>query len=294
METGRQVWNPRKAPSSRTERAYCVSEGVEWDSLRQRLSMDVRCKLLGHVRDSTEFEERHEDRPRGTVLICREFQVCRRCGDREEMYRNEQVLSPDPDEVGQGSKRGRPPPRVAGAKTERTGRTTGPRAAGQRPRTESPMSGAEARRRPPGRRPMAQPAPTSPGRRTRTTNRWTQGRRRRGRTARAPPNRTTPGRPPITVSSCRTRAPARVRPMTPGTARQWPTGEVVRLPTGMETIHRPPSSTPGTRRPARSTVTTADGGGKRTGRRFERATSAPSAGGRISRSADGRARAARR
>jgi len=63
--------------------------------------MDVRCKLLGHVRDSTEFEERHEDRPRGTVLICREFQVCRRCGDREEMYRNEQVLSPDPDEVGQ-------------------------------------------------------------------------------------------------------------------------------------------------------------------------------------------------
>ena len=63
--------------------------------------MDVRCKLLGHVRDSTEFEERHEDRPRGTVLICREFQVCRRCGDREEMYRNEQGLSPDPDEVGQ-------------------------------------------------------------------------------------------------------------------------------------------------------------------------------------------------
>jgi len=178
------------------------------------------------------------------------------------MYRNEQVLSPDPDEVGQGSKRGRPPPRVAGAKTERTGRTTGPRAARQRPRTESPMSGAEARRRPPGRRPMAQPAPTSPGRRTRTTNRWTQGRRRRGRTARTPPNRTTPGRSPITVSSCRTRAPARVRPMTPGTARQWPTGEVVRLPTGMETIHRPPSSTPGTRRPARSTVTTADGSGR--------------------------------
>lgn len=56
--------------------------------------MGVQCKLLGHVRDSTEFEERQESRPDGTVLICREYQVCRRCGDREEMYRNEQTLTP--------------------------------------------------------------------------------------------------------------------------------------------------------------------------------------------------------
>jgi len=54
--------------------------------------MGVRCKLLGHIRDSTEFEERREKRPTGTVLVCREYQVCRRCGDREELYRNEQVL----------------------------------------------------------------------------------------------------------------------------------------------------------------------------------------------------------
>lgn len=55
--------------------------------------MGVRCKLLGHVHDATEFEERREGRPNGTVLICREYQVCRRCGNREEMYRNEQVLA---------------------------------------------------------------------------------------------------------------------------------------------------------------------------------------------------------
>lgn len=55
--------------------------------------MGVQCKFLGHVRDATEFEEHHERRPGGTVLICREYQVCRRCGDREEMYRNEQVLA---------------------------------------------------------------------------------------------------------------------------------------------------------------------------------------------------------
>ena len=61
--------------------------------------MGVQCKLLGHVRDSTEFEERQETRPNGTVLICREYQVCRRCGDREEMYRNERVLTPQAAEA---------------------------------------------------------------------------------------------------------------------------------------------------------------------------------------------------
>jgi hypothetical protein len=55
--------------------------------------MEARCRLFGHVRDSTEFEERREQRPNGTVLICREYQVCRRCGDREELYRNEQILT---------------------------------------------------------------------------------------------------------------------------------------------------------------------------------------------------------
>ena len=139
METGRQVRNPRQAPSSRTERAYCVSEGVERDSLRQRLSMDVRCKLLGHVRDSTEFEERHEDRPRGTVLICREFQVCRRCGDRKEMYRNEQGLVAGPG-------RGRP---------------GGRREAGR------PRESRERRRREPGERPDRGRPARDPGRRAR-------------------------------------------------------------------------------------------------------------------------------
>lgn len=61
--------------------------------------MGARCKLLGHVRDSTEFEQRREERPDGTVLICREYQVCRRCGDREEMYRNEQLLAPETAEA---------------------------------------------------------------------------------------------------------------------------------------------------------------------------------------------------
>jgi transcription elongation factor Elf1 len=59
--------------------------------------MGTRCTLFGHVRDSTEFEERREERPNGTVLICREYQVCRRCGDREELYRNEQVLATKTD-----------------------------------------------------------------------------------------------------------------------------------------------------------------------------------------------------
>jgi len=65
--------------------------------------MGVQCKLLGHVRDSTEFEERQETRPDGTVLICREYQVCRRCGDREEMYRNERVLTPRAAETDTGT-----------------------------------------------------------------------------------------------------------------------------------------------------------------------------------------------
>jgi len=55
--------------------------------------MGVRCNVLGHVHDTTELEERREERPNGTVLICREYQVCRRCGDRDELYRNEQLLA---------------------------------------------------------------------------------------------------------------------------------------------------------------------------------------------------------
>lgn len=54
--------------------------------------MGVQCKLLGHTYDATEFEERREERENGTVLICREYQVCNRCGDRKELYRNEQLL----------------------------------------------------------------------------------------------------------------------------------------------------------------------------------------------------------
>lgn len=65
--------------------------------------MGVRCTVLGHVHDTTEFEERQEKRPEGTVLICREYQVCRHCGDREELYRNEQLVedaTADTDETG--------------------------------------------------------------------------------------------------------------------------------------------------------------------------------------------------
>jgi len=56
--------------------------------------MGVKCKLTGHVYDATEFEEARQERPEGTVLICREYQVCRRCGDREELYRNERLVEP--------------------------------------------------------------------------------------------------------------------------------------------------------------------------------------------------------
>jgi hypothetical protein len=66
--------------------------------------MGLQCTVLGHVYDTTEIEEREQDRRDGTVLICREYQVCSRCGDREELYRNEQVLATrDPaDDSGTG------------------------------------------------------------------------------------------------------------------------------------------------------------------------------------------------
>lgn len=56
--------------------------------------MGVRCVISGHLYESTEFEEHRRERPKGTVLVCREYQVCSRCGSREEMYRNEQLLTP--------------------------------------------------------------------------------------------------------------------------------------------------------------------------------------------------------
>lgn len=64
--------------------------------------MGVQCKVLGHVYDATEFEERREDRENGTVLICREYQVCKRCGDHKELYRNEQLI-PDGEKQAEES-----------------------------------------------------------------------------------------------------------------------------------------------------------------------------------------------
>lgn len=59
--------------------------------------MGVRCVISGHLYETTEFEEHRRERPEGTVLVCREYQVCSRCGNREEMYRNEQLLTPRED-----------------------------------------------------------------------------------------------------------------------------------------------------------------------------------------------------
>lgn len=56
--------------------------------------MGIRCVLSGHLYEATAFEEHRRERPEGMVLICREYQVCSRCGNREEMYRNEQLLTP--------------------------------------------------------------------------------------------------------------------------------------------------------------------------------------------------------
>ena len=57
--------------------------------------MGVQCAVFGHVYDETEFEEHRTERPRGEVLICREYQICGRCGNRTEMYRNERLLTPE-------------------------------------------------------------------------------------------------------------------------------------------------------------------------------------------------------
>ena len=59
--------------------------------------MGVRCIISGHLYETTEFEEHRKKRPEGMVLVCREYQVCSRCGNREEMYRNEQLLTPRED-----------------------------------------------------------------------------------------------------------------------------------------------------------------------------------------------------
>ncbi len=58
--------------------------------------MGVHCRTLGHAYDSTEFEQDREERAEGTVLVCREFRVCSRCGHREELYHNERLIDPDP------------------------------------------------------------------------------------------------------------------------------------------------------------------------------------------------------
>jgi hypothetical protein len=54
--------------------------------------MGVQCTVLGHAYGGTESEQHREDREDGTVLISREYQVCTRCGNRKELYRNEQLL----------------------------------------------------------------------------------------------------------------------------------------------------------------------------------------------------------
>ncbi|MFP4217905.1 MAG: hypothetical protein ACLFR6_03575 [Salinarchaeum sp.] len=56
--------------------------------------MGVHCRTLGHAYESTEFEQDREERAEGTVLVCREYQVCSRCGHREELYHNERLIAP--------------------------------------------------------------------------------------------------------------------------------------------------------------------------------------------------------
>lgn len=65
--------------------------------------MGLRCQVLGHVHETTEFEEREQKRADETVLICREYQVCSRCGNRKELYRNEQVVSQTSDSEEESS-----------------------------------------------------------------------------------------------------------------------------------------------------------------------------------------------
>jgi hypothetical protein len=98
--------------------------------------MGVRCKLLGHVHDATEFEERREGRPNGTVLICREYQVCRRCGNREEMYRNEQVLAPGAAETNRSL-------RETPTDTDPPQRESGTRQAGEQRKREATRERAD-------------------------------------------------------------------------------------------------------------------------------------------------------
>ncbi len=56
--------------------------------------MGVHCRTLGHAYESTDFEQDREERAEGTVLICREYRVCSRCGHREELYHNERLIDP--------------------------------------------------------------------------------------------------------------------------------------------------------------------------------------------------------
>jgi len=56
--------------------------------------MGVHCRTLGHAYESTEFEQDREERAEGTVLVCREYRVCSRCGHREELYHNERLIAP--------------------------------------------------------------------------------------------------------------------------------------------------------------------------------------------------------
>lgn len=65
--------------------------------------MGAQCAVFGHVYDETEFEEHRMERPRGEVLVCREYQICGRCGNRTEMYRNERLLTPG--DQGEGRER---------------------------------------------------------------------------------------------------------------------------------------------------------------------------------------------
>jgi len=75
--------------------------------------MGVRCTALGHVYETTEFEEHRKERPEGVVLICREYHVCSRCGSREELYRNERLLTPRDAGAGDGDGSGEQRDRTA-------------------------------------------------------------------------------------------------------------------------------------------------------------------------------------
>lgn len=109
--------------------------------------MGVQCTVFGHVYDGTEFEEHRKERPRGEVLICREYQVCRRCGNRTEMYRNERLLTPrdaEPEGAQGNESVGAPEPTSDARGESRNGGRDATDDGGETPLDDTAESGEDA------------------------------------------------------------------------------------------------------------------------------------------------------